>query len=145
MLRTFIASAAIAGMLVSAAAFTPANADGKVLNFGIISTEATANLKQTWEPFLKDMAAKTGLDVSVDEPNANAFDRWRQALAADHALPVWNYSPARLAEIKRRGEELKQIEESRIEAQPAKLATLAAEAPTKTWADLIKDAKKAFA
>jgi phosphonate transport system substrate-binding protein len=62
-LRKFIAFAAIAGTLVSAAAFAPARSEDKVLNFGIISTEATANLKQTWEPFLEDMAAKTGLKV----------------------------------------------------------------------------------
>jgi phosphonate transport system substrate-binding protein len=62
-LRKLIASAAAAATLASMAALTPANADGKALNFGIISTEASANLKQAWEPFLEDMAAKTGLTV----------------------------------------------------------------------------------
>jgi phosphonate transport system substrate-binding protein len=34
------------------------------INFGIISTEATANLKDQWEPFLADMSAKTGVKVT---------------------------------------------------------------------------------
>jgi phosphonate transport system substrate-binding protein len=33
------------------------------LNFGIIATEASANLKKTWEPFLADMTKKTGLAI----------------------------------------------------------------------------------
>jgi phosphonate transport system substrate-binding protein len=63
LLRKIIALAAVAGSLVSAAALTPAKADGKVLNFGIISTESSSNLKQIWEPFLKSMAERTGLEV----------------------------------------------------------------------------------
>jgi len=35
----------------------------EVINFGIISTESQQNLKTSWEPLLKDMAAKTGLEV----------------------------------------------------------------------------------
>lgn len=63
MLRKFFVLAAVAGTLMSAAALTTAEADDKTLNFGIISTESSANLKQNWEPFLKAMSAKTGLDV----------------------------------------------------------------------------------
>lgn len=40
---------------------TPAAAED--INFGIISTEASANLKKAWEPFLASMAKKTGLTV----------------------------------------------------------------------------------
>ncbi len=34
------------------------------LNFGIISTESTTNLKDQWEPFLADMSAKTGIKIT---------------------------------------------------------------------------------
>jgi phosphonate transport system substrate-binding protein len=34
------------------------------LNFGIISTETSSNLKKVWEPFLADMAKKTGEKVT---------------------------------------------------------------------------------
>ncbi|MEL7430014.1 MAG: phosphonate ABC transporter substrate-binding protein, partial [Pseudomonadota bacterium] len=37
----------------------------KEINFGIISTESSSNLKSTWEPFLKDMEEQTGLKVNA--------------------------------------------------------------------------------
>ncbi|MCW5770631.1 MAG: phosphonate ABC transporter substrate-binding protein [Rhodospirillaceae bacterium] len=40
-----------------------AKAEMKELNFGIISTESSQNLKTIWEPFLADMAKKTGYQV----------------------------------------------------------------------------------
>lgn len=94
-----------------------------------------------WHGFLN---AKTGLDIDIAEPNSSAFDSWRQALAAQFDLPVWGYSAARVAAIKARGEELKTLEVARIEAQPQTLLLLAKVAPTKTPADLIRDAKKAI-
>ena len=39
--------------------------DLKELNFGIISTESSANLKQDWQPILQDMEKKTGLKVNA--------------------------------------------------------------------------------
>lgn len=33
------------------------------VNFGIISTETTANLRSVWDPFLADMSKKTGLQI----------------------------------------------------------------------------------
>ncbi len=35
----------------------------KTLNFGIISTESSSNLKDVWNPFLEDMSAKLGMEV----------------------------------------------------------------------------------
>jgi len=37
--------------------------DVKELNFGIISTESSQNLKSKWEPLLEDMSRKTGYQV----------------------------------------------------------------------------------
>lgn len=37
----------------------------ETINFGIISTEAAKNLKQVWDPFLKDMEKQTGLTVKA--------------------------------------------------------------------------------
>lgn len=45
------------------AGYKPLDGDPKVLNFGIISTESTANLKQQWLPFLADMEKKIGMEV----------------------------------------------------------------------------------
>jgi phosphonate transport system substrate-binding protein len=35
------------------------------INFGIISTEATQNLKKNWEPFLADLSKETGIKVNA--------------------------------------------------------------------------------
>jgi len=41
------------------------SAETKELNFGIISTEATMNLKKDWEPFLADMEKATGMKINA--------------------------------------------------------------------------------
>jgi phosphonate transport system substrate-binding protein len=45
-------------------AIAPARAAEEV-NFGIISTEATSNLKKIWDPFLADMEKGTGLKINA--------------------------------------------------------------------------------
>jgi phosphonate transport system substrate-binding protein len=57
--RSALAAAALAMTLTASAA-----QDLKELNFGIISTEASANLKKGWEPFLRAMEKGTGLKVN---------------------------------------------------------------------------------
>ena len=59
MLKRSIKTLAVAGAL----ALTATGAFAQELNFGIISTESSANLKQVWDPFLADMEKKTGLKV----------------------------------------------------------------------------------
>lgn len=59
MLRSLMA-ASITLVLTAA----PAGAAEEV-NFGIISTETTANLKTIWDPFLADMTKKTGLNIKA--------------------------------------------------------------------------------
>lgn len=62
MIRTtlFAAGAAAAALAASAA-----SAEMKTLNFGIISTESTQNLRQAWDPFLADMQEKLGMEVKA--------------------------------------------------------------------------------
>jgi phosphonate transport system substrate-binding protein len=61
MLKKIIAAAALA-----AAVTAPAVAQElKEINFGIISTESSSNLKQSWSPILEDMAKQTGLKVNA--------------------------------------------------------------------------------
>lgn len=43
----------------------PAAAEVKEINFGIISTEASMNLKTMWDPFLADMEKATGLKINA--------------------------------------------------------------------------------
>ncbi len=61
MFKKIIATAALA-----AAVTAPAVAQElKEINFGIISTESSSNLKQSWTPILEDMAKQTGLKVNA--------------------------------------------------------------------------------
>ena len=47
-------------------AFNPVSAQElKEVNFGIISTESSQNLKSDWQPILDDMSKKTGLKVNA--------------------------------------------------------------------------------
>lgn len=56
----------IATVAISVAALSPFNAsfaDEDTLNFGIISTESSQNLKAVWLPFLADMSKQLGVEV----------------------------------------------------------------------------------
>ncbi len=56
----------IATIALLAALAAPAAAAGaEELNFGIISTESTQNLKKDWEPFLADMQKALGMKINA--------------------------------------------------------------------------------
>ncbi|NQW02155.1 MAG: phosphonate ABC transporter substrate-binding protein [Rhodospirillales bacterium] len=67
MFHKLITAAAVAAVAMTATAaqadFKALDGDPKEINFGIISTESTANLKEQWLPFLKDMETATGMTV----------------------------------------------------------------------------------
>ena len=53
------------GMLMLAASVTASADDAlKTLNFGIISTESSQNLRQDWQPVIDDMSKKLGIKVT---------------------------------------------------------------------------------
>lgn len=81
--------------------------------------------------------AQTGLETPLDEPNGTAFDRWRQALAAN-GIPVWGITPERIAEVKTKGAVLKAAEEKRVADNAALLVELAKIAPEVTAEELLK-------
>ncbi|MDR1309209.1 MAG: phosphonate ABC transporter substrate-binding protein [Deltaproteobacteria bacterium] len=56
----FLSSLALAAVLA-----TPAGATAQEINFGIISTESSQNLRTMWDPFLEDMRKQTGLDIKA--------------------------------------------------------------------------------
>jgi phosphonate transport system substrate-binding protein len=62
MIKKYLAGLTGAAVL----AFAPAQAQElKEINFGIISTESSQNLKQDWQPILDDMGKKTGMKVNA--------------------------------------------------------------------------------
>lgn len=60
MLKKLLATLAVSLPLVTAQA-----QELKELNFGIISTESSQNLRSDWQPILDDMAKKTGVKVNA--------------------------------------------------------------------------------
>ena len=53
-------------LLMAASAWLPAHAQStNELNFGIISTESSTNLKENWQPLIDDMQKRTGLKVNA--------------------------------------------------------------------------------
>ncbi len=69
MIRNLLSAAAIAATALTSTAalagFKPLDADPKEISFGIISTESTANLKEQWIPFIKDMEKALGMKVNA--------------------------------------------------------------------------------
>lgn len=60
----WLAATALATATVFAAGTAPAQ-DMKEINFGIISTESSQNLRRAWEPLLEDMGEELGLKVNA--------------------------------------------------------------------------------
>jgi phosphonate transport system substrate-binding protein len=58
---------AIAATIIGASALLPVSswAETKTLNFGIISTESSQNLREIWTPFLDDMGKKLNVKVKA--------------------------------------------------------------------------------
>jgi len=62
MIKKLFAGLAAIGIMTLAPAYAQAM---KEINFGIISTESSQNLKSDWQPILDDMAKKTGMKVNA--------------------------------------------------------------------------------
>ena len=68
-IRTLMAATAIATVTfatspVLAQDYQPLDGDPDEINFGIISTESTQNLRRQWDPFLEDMSEALGMPVN---------------------------------------------------------------------------------
>jgi phosphonate transport system substrate-binding protein len=64
MIGKLLRSAALSLTLATGLAGAAVAEDLKELNFGIISTESSQNLKTVWQPFLDDMGKKLGMTVN---------------------------------------------------------------------------------
>lgn len=68
MIRKALVAAAVAVAVLASsplkADWQPLEADPDEINFGIISTESTTNLKRQWLPFLEDMEEQMGMTVN---------------------------------------------------------------------------------
>lgn len=62
MLRKLFTATAMAAALFSQVVSAQ---EIKEINFGIISTESSSNLKAAWQPILEDMGKKTGYKITA--------------------------------------------------------------------------------
>jgi hypothetical protein len=102
-----------------------------------------------WFPTLEDATSDewhffldkvTGLDTPLEMPNASAFDRWRQALAAQ-GYPAFPYTATDVAAAKAKATAMLADEERRAALIGKSLEALAVEAPNWTVAEMLSSAK----
>ncbi|MDP1980330.1 phosphonate ABC transporter substrate-binding protein [Undibacterium sp.] len=65
MFRQFVRSLTLGLVMAATASAVMAEDAVKTLNFGIISTESSQNLKQDWQPVLDDMSKKLGIKINA--------------------------------------------------------------------------------
>ncbi|MCH8617823.1 phosphonate ABC transporter substrate-binding protein [Undibacterium sp. TS12] len=65
MFRQFMLNFSLGLAMAASAASVTADEAVKTLNFGIISTESSQNLKQDWQPVLDDMSKKLGIKINA--------------------------------------------------------------------------------
>jgi hypothetical protein len=102
-----------------------------------------------WFPTLEDASSDdwhffldkvTGIDTPLEMPNASAFDRWRQALAAQ-GYPAFPYTATDVAAAKAKATAMLADEERRAALIGKSLEALAVEAPNWTVEEMLSSAK----
>lgn len=93
-------------------------------HFPALKTATSAD----WQAFLNEY---TGLAIGNDVPNAEAFDRWRMALAGK-GIPVWGETAESIAEKKARASTMLDLENKRRAKAGELSIQLAEEAPGNT-------------
>lgn len=90
-----------------------------------------------WHFFLDKV---TGLDTPLTLSNGEAFDRWRQALAAQ-GYPAFDYTDADILAAKAKADEMLAAEQRRAASLGSTLEALAVEAPNWTAAEVVASTK----
>jgi phosphonate transport system substrate-binding protein len=103
MFKQWIGRMTLAAAVTAGAASLQAE-ELKTLNFGIISTESSSNLKGVWEPFLEDMSAK--LDMEVRGFFAPDYAGIIQAMRFDKVDIAWYGNKSAMEAVDRAGGEI---------------------------------------
>ena len=82
----------------------------------------------------------TGLETPLDTPNPQAFDRWREKLAAI-GYPAYKWTDADIAAFKAKADMMLSAEQARAASMSKTLVELAKEAPNWPVADVLASAK----
>lgn len=100
-LSKWLGTSVFFGVLVSGAVSAQ---EQKEVNFGIISTESSQNLRQVWEPFLEDMSERTGYKVSAFF--ASDYAGIIQAMRFDKVDIAWFGNKSAMEAVDRAGGEV---------------------------------------
>ncbi|MEO0443482.1 MAG: phosphonate ABC transporter substrate-binding protein [Pseudomonadota bacterium] len=103
MLKTLKKALAAVGMAAMASAAIAAD-EIKSLNFGIISTDSTQVLRETWTPFLNDMSKKMGIEVKPFF--ASDYAGIIQAMRFDKVDVAWFGNKSAIEAVDRSGGEV---------------------------------------
>lgn len=137
-------------ILKKAAAFTlaallsTAAHAAEAINFGIISTESQQNLRSSWEPFLKDMAAQTGLEVKPFF--ASDYAGIIEGMRFNKVQMAWYGNKSAMEAVDRADGEVF-VQSVAVNGEPGywSLIIVPADSPVKTLDDLLKcDQSKNF-
>lgn len=92
-------------LIIALTSFTAAHAEEvKQLNFGIISTDSTQVLRETWTPFLDDMSKKMGIEVKPFF--ASDYAGIIQAMRFDKVDVAWYGNKSAIEAVDRSGGEV---------------------------------------
>ncbi|MBD1551325.1 phosphonate ABC transporter substrate-binding protein [Pseudomonas typographi] len=118
-----------------------AQADDKVINFGIMSTESSQNLKSIWQPFLDDLSKKTGLTVKATF--ASDYAGLIQGMRFNKVDVAWLGNKAAMEAVDRSGGEIF-AQTAAANGAPGYWGLIIArkDSPINSVADMLKHAKE---
>ncbi|MGN2407396.1 phosphonate ABC transporter substrate-binding protein [Pseudomonas syringae] len=126
--------------LLATCAMGTAQAEEKVINFGIMSTESSQNLKTIWQPFLDDMSKKTGLKVNATF--ASDYAGLIQGMRFNKVDVAWLGNKAALEAVDRsNGEIFAQTSAANGAAGYWSLLIVRKDSPINSVEDMLKNAK----
>ncbi|NVL27685.1 phosphonate ABC transporter substrate-binding protein [Pseudomonas syringae pv. actinidiae] len=131
---------ASAVLLTACALGTVQAGEKKVINFGIMSTESSQNLKSIWQPFLDDMSKKTGLKVNASF--ASDYAGLIQGMRFNKVDVAWLGNKAALEAVDRsNGEIFAQTAAADGAAGYWSLLIVRKDSPINSVEDMLKNAK----
>ncbi|CAM3187902.1 phosphonate ABC transporter substrate-binding protein [Pseudomonas floridensis] len=126
--------------LLATFALGTAQAQEKVINFGIMSTESSQNLKSIWQPFLDDMSKKTGLKVNATF--ASDYAGLIQGMRFNKVDVAWLGNKAAMEAVDRsNGEIFAQTSAANGAAGYWSLLIVRKDSPINSVEDMLKNAK----
>ncbi|HGM5580951.1 TPA: phosphonate ABC transporter substrate-binding protein [Pseudomonas putida] len=127
--------------LLAASLLGTAHADEATINFGIMSTESSQNLKSIWQPFLDDMSKKTGLKVNATF--ASDYAGLIQGMRFDKVDVAWLGNKAAMESVDRAGGEIF-AQTAAADGAPGYWSVLIArkDSPINSVDDMLKHAKE---